>query len=221
MHQLQLRTSHRFQSKTGRILKQCHLCRHDKRVLESPHGQEAVSPPSKRNRNYTSPTKASLACSIDRQAPAEATLRTSALAPPPKFLLRGKDSQDDAETAAARKEQNNIRRRHRLANRRHEEHSPTPSLNTLVSASRVGAALESPRLRPLAAAPGPATCAISPAMSGSPAPSPVPRLATLLPAISRSPAPSLVHRFAESTASPDHFLEERPRPISPSGRPPL
>ena len=158
-----------FKSKTGRILKQCHLCRHDKRVLEPPHGQEAVSPPSKRNRNYTSPTKASLARSIDRQAPAEATLRTSALAPPPKFLLRGKDSQDDAETAAARKEQNNIRRRHRLANRSHEEHSPTPSLNTFVSASRVGAALESPRLRPLAAAPGPATFAISPAMSGSPA----------------------------------------------------
>ena len=121
-----------FKSKTGKLLKRCRPCRGDKRVLESP--QKAVSPPSKRNHHYTSPTKASLSRSINRQIPAPP--------PAPAFLLRGQYSQDDDETAVAREEQNNIRRRHRLADRHREERSPTPSLNTLMSRAR--APLESP-----------------------------------------------------------------------------
>jgi hypothetical protein len=85
--------------------KRCRPCRGDKRVLESP--QKAVSPPSKRNRNYMSPTKASLSRSINRQAPARPpTLQIPAPPPAPTFLLRGQYSQDDNETAAAREEQN-------------------------------------------------------------------------------------------------------------------
>jgi len=108
-------------SRSRKLLKRCRPCSGDKGVLESP--QKAVSPPSKRNRHYTSPTKASPP-------------------PAPAFLLRGQYSQDDDETAVAREEQNNIRRRHRLADRHREERSPTPSLNTLMSRAR--APLESP-----------------------------------------------------------------------------
>src|SRR5271154_43922 len=135
-------------SRSRKLLKKCRPCRGDKRVLESP--QKAVSPPSKRNCNHTSPTKVSLGRSINRQAPAPPPLQIPAPpplqipAPPPApaFLLRGQYSQDDDETAVAREEQNNIRRRHRLADRHREERSPTPSLNTLMPRAR--APLESP-----------------------------------------------------------------------------
>src|SRR5271155_4229786 len=173
-----------FKSKTGKLLKRCRPCRGDKRVLESP--QKAVSPPSKRNRNYTSPTKASLGRSINRQAPARPPLQIPARPLAPAFLLRGQYSQDDDETAAAREEQNNIRRRHRLADRHHEERSPTPSLNTLMSRAR--APLESPISRSPAPSPVPRSAMVLPAIFGSLAPSPVPRSTTVSPVLSQPSA---------------------------------
>ena len=93
-------------SKSGKLLKRCRPCYGDKRVLESP--QKAPPPPSKRIRNYASPTKASLARNRQNptlQAPAPAVAPAPA-APPapvaapalaPTFLLRSKNSQDDNE----------------------------------------------------------------------------------------------------------------------------
>jgi len=54
-------------SKSRKLLKWCHPCNGDKRVLDSP--QKAVSPPSKHSRNYIRPTKASLDRSVDRKSP--------------------------------------------------------------------------------------------------------------------------------------------------------
>src|SRR5271163_1934181 len=179
-----------FKSKTGKLLKRCRPCRGDKRVLESP--QKAVSPPSKRNRHYTSPTKASLSRSINRQTPARPppTLQIPAPPPAPAFLLRGQYSQDDNETAVAREEQNNIRRRHRLADRHREERSTTPSLNALMPRTR--APLESPISRPLAPSPVPRSATVLPAIFRSLAPSPVPRSTTVSPVLSQPSAPDPV-----------------------------
>ena len=182
-------------SKSGKLLKRCRPCYGDKRVLESP--QKAPPPPSKRTRNYASPTKASLA--RNRPTP---TLQapTAAPAPAPTFLLRGKDSQDDNETAAAREEQVNIRRRHRLATRHGEEHSPTPSLNTLIA--RRPPQFESPLGSPIT-------------RSLAPSPVPVPRSTAVSPAppVSPVPPPSIPDPFLETqlnSSIPDPFLETQP-----------
>ena len=104
-------------------------------------------------------------------------------APAPTFLLHGKDSQDNNETATAREEQVNIRRRHRLATRHGEDHSPTPSLNTLIG--RRAPQFESPLGSPI---------------TRSLAPSPVPRstIASLAPLVSLVPPPSIPDPFLET-----------------------
>jgi len=215
-------------SRSRKLLKRCRPCSGNKGVLESP--QKAVSPPSKRNRNYTSPTKASLGRSINRQAPARPppSLQIPAPPPAPAFLLRGQYSQDDDETAAAREEQNNIRRRHRLADRHHEERSPTPSLNTLMSRAR--APLESPISRSPAPSPVPRSAMVLPAIFGSLAPSPVPRSTTVSPVLSQPSAPDPVDERLRPTppsrtpnlpvSVPDP-VDECPRLTSPSRNPNL
>src|SRR5438270_10438736 len=99
-------------------------------------------------------------------------VETAAPPPAPNFFLGGKHSQDDVETAAARQKEVNIRRRHRLADRHHEERSPSPSLNTLIfraKAARVS--LEPPVFRPLTPSPVLRTITSSPAPPELPAPS--------------------------------------------------
>jgi hypothetical protein len=177
---------------TGKPRRRCRTCSGDKRVLESP--QKAPPPAPKRNRNYMSPTKPPTR--RNPPAPAPPALQTSAPRPAPTFLLRGRYSQDDDETAAAREEQTNIRRRHRLADRHHEERSPTPSLNTLISRAR--APFESPISRSLS--PLPRSAMVSLALSLNTLMS---RARALLQfPISRSLAPSLAPRSTIVSLAP-------------------
>jgi hypothetical protein len=119
---------------------------------------------------------------IDKNPTLQALAPTAAPTPAPTFLLRGKHSQDDNETAPAREEQVNIRCRHRLATRHGEEHSLTPSLNTLIAR---GPQFESPLGSPI---------------TRSLAPSPVPRstIASLAPLVSLEPPPSIPVPFVET-----------------------